>query len=78
MVSTQLSLRALWDLIKSIKTGRIICLTTHYLDEYKIAIMALGSLRVYGLQLFLKRAFDCGYDLTISKHPVWSLRCPHP
>lgn len=51
------SMRMTWQLIKKIKKGRIILLTTHSMDEAdvlgdRIAIMANGSLRCCG-RLFL-------------------------
>lgn len=51
-------MRMTWQLIKKIKKGRIILLTTHSMDEAdvlgdRIAIMANGSLRCCG-RLFLK------------------------
>lgn len=47
------SMRSTWQLIKKIKKGRIILLTTHSMDEAdvlgdRIAIMANGSLRCCG------------------------------
>lgn len=47
------SMRSTWQLIKKIKKGRIILLTTHSMDEAdvlgdRIAIMSNGSLRCCG------------------------------
>ena len=47
------SMRLTWQLIKRIKKGRIILLTTHSMDEAdvlgdRIAIMASGSLKCCG------------------------------
>lgn len=47
------SMRLTWQLIKKIKKGRIILLTTHSMDEAdelgdRIAIMANGSLKCCG------------------------------
>ncbi|OVA04022.1 ABC transporter-like [Macleaya cordata] len=66
------SMRSTWQLIKKIKKGRIILLTTHSMDEAdvlgdRIAIMANGSLRCCGSSLFLKHQYGVGYTLTLVK-----------
>ncbi|XP_042485746.1 ABC transporter A family member 1 isoform X1 [Macadamia integrifolia] len=66
------SMRSTWQLIKKIKKGRIILLTTHSMDEAdilgdRIAIMANGSLRCCGSSLFLKHLYGVGYTLTLVK-----------
>lgn len=66
------SMRSTWQLIKKIKKGRIILLTTHSMDEAdvlgdRIAIMANGHLRCCGSSLFLKHRYGVGYTLTIVK-----------
>ncbi|XP_020590496.1 ABC transporter A family member 1 isoform X2 [Phalaenopsis equestris] len=66
------AMRSTWQLIKKIKKGRIILLTTHSMDEAdvlgdRIAIMANGSLRCCGSSLFLKNRYGVGYTLTIAK-----------
>ncbi|XP_059428864.1 ABC transporter A family member 1 isoform X1 [Corylus avellana] len=66
------SMRLTWQLIKKIKKGRIILLTTHSMDEAdelgdRIAIMANGSLRCCGSSLFLKHQYGVGYTLTLVK-----------
>lgn len=53
------SRRAVWELLRSFKTGRAIILTTHYMDEAdllcdRIAIMSEGRLKCSGSSLFLK------------------------
>ncbi|XP_020114345.1 ABC transporter A family member 1 isoform X2 [Ananas comosus] len=67
------SMRSTWQLIKKIKKGRVILLTTHSMDEAdvlgdRIAIMANGHLRCCGSSLFLKHRFGVGYTLTIVKN----------
>jgi ATP-binding cassette subfamily A (ABC1) protein 3 len=52
--------------------GRIIILTTHYMDEAdilgdRIAIMAAGTVKCCGSSLFLKNRFGIGYNLVIAK-----------
>lgn len=66
------SMRSTWQLIKGIKKGRIILLTTHSMEEAdvlgdRIAIMADGHLRCCGSSLFLKHRYGAGYTLTIAK-----------
>ncbi|TKY62628.1 ABC transporter A family member 1 [Spatholobus suberectus] len=66
------SMRLTWQLIKKIKKGRIILLTTHSMDEAdelgdRIAIMANGSLKCCGSSLFLKHHYGVGYTLTLVK-----------
>lgn len=66
------SMRLTWQLIKKMKKGRIILLTTHSMDEAdelgdRIAIMANGSLKCCGSTLFLKHQYGVGYTLTLVK-----------
>jgi ABC-type multidrug transport system ATPase subunit len=59
--------RSTWDLLKRKRSeGRVICLTTHYMDEAdvlgdRIAIMANGKLECNGTSSFLKRKYGLGY-----------------
>uniref|UniRef100_A0A1J3IH85 ABC transporter A family member 1 n=1 Tax=Noccaea caerulescens TaxID=107243 RepID=A0A1J3IH85_NOCCA len=66
------SMRLTWQLIKKMKKGRIILLTTHSMDEAeelgdRIGIMANGSLKCCGSSIFLKHHFGVGYTLTLVK-----------
>jgi ATP-binding cassette subfamily A (ABC1) protein 3 len=66
------SRRATWDLLKKKKEGRVIILTTHFMDEAdqlgdRIAIMASGEVKCCGSSLFLKNQYGVGYTLTIVK-----------
>jgi len=66
------SQRHIWDLILSSKQGRVIVLTSHFMEEVEalgdtIAIMAGGKLMCCGSSLFLKDKYGVGYTLTISK-----------
>jgi len=71
------SRRSTWNIIQRNKKGRIILLTTHFMDEAdllgdRVAIMAHGKLQCLGSPLFLKNKFGVGYTLTIVKaqqHP---------
>lgn len=62
------------DVIRRMKEGRTIVLTTHYMDEAdllgdRIAIMSQGELQCFGSSLFLKNRYGVGYNLTIVKAP---------
>lgn len=64
--------RALWDMLKSYRSNRIIILTTHYMDEAdvlgdRIGIMADGKLLCLGSSLFLKNRYGAGYKLSFAK-----------
>eukprot|EP00930_Biecheleria_cincta_P035592 TRINITY_DN24474_c0_g2_i1.p1 TRINITY_DN24474_c0_g2~~TRINITY_DN24474_c0_g2_i1.p1 ORF type:complete len:1946 (-),score=303.44 TRINITY_DN24474_c0_g2_i1:87-5924(-) len=65
--------RQLWGILKTKRAGRILCLTTHYMDEAdelgdRICIMASGKAAVRGTSSFLKRRLGCGYIMTFVKH----------
>ncbi|XP_038064701.1 ATP-binding cassette sub-family A member 5-like [Patiria miniata] len=62
------SRRQMWSLLKNQRQGRIVVLTTHFMDEADIladrkAVMSRGRLRCYGSSLFLKSRFGVGYHL---------------
>lgn len=64
--------RRLWEMLKRNKAGRIVILTTHYMDEAdilgdRIAIMAEGKVQCVGSSLFLKNRYGVGYNLVIAK-----------
>ncbi|XP_060574789.1 cholesterol transporter ABCA5-like isoform X2 [Ruditapes philippinarum] len=64
------SRRHLWSVLKEKKVGRVILLTTHFMDEADIladrkAIINKGSLRCCGSSLFLKNRFGIGYHLNM-------------
>jgi ATP-binding cassette subfamily A (ABC1) protein 3 len=65
--------RNLWEMLKKNKDGKIIILTTHYMDEAdvladRIAIMSEGKIQCIGSSLFLKNRFGIGYNLKIEKN----------
>lgn len=62
--------RETWDLIRKEAKGKIIILTTHYMDEAdalgdRIAIMSKGKLKTCGSSLFLKDKYGLGILLEI-------------
>ena len=64
--------RETWDLLDTRKEGRVIILTTHYMDEAdilgdRIAIMSDGMVKCNGSSLFLKSRFGVGYNLVMAK-----------
>ncbi|GMH76285.1 hypothetical protein TL16_g07027 [Triparma laevis f. inornata] len=67
------SRRSTWDLIRKKKEGRVVVLTTHFMDEAdllgdRIAIMSEGALRCVGSSLFLKKEFGVGYNIIMEKN----------
>jgi ATP-binding cassette subfamily A (ABC1) protein 3 len=66
------SRRSMWNILQSARAGRVIVLTTHFMDEAeilgdRIAIMAGGRAKCSGTPLFLKEAYQSGYTLTLVK-----------
>ena len=66
------SRRFTWNVIKQHREGRVIVLTTHFMDEAdllgdRIAIMGDGKLCCCGSSLYLKNKYGVGYSLTIEK-----------
>jgi len=67
--------RRLWDMLKNYKHGKVVLLTTHYMDEAdylgdRIAIMGEGKIQCLGRPLFLKNKFGVGYSLTMVKKDI--------
>ena len=67
------SRRSTWNTLQSEKDGRVMILTTHFMEEAdllgdRIGIMAEGELRCCGSPLFLKRRFGQGYTLSITRN----------
>ena len=65
-----LARRELWDLLASLRHGRTMLLTTHYMDEAdvlgdRVGIMSLGELQCMGSSQFLKTTFGAGYRLIV-------------
>jgi ATP-binding cassette subfamily A (ABC1) protein 3 len=69
-----LARRELWDLLASLRRGRTILLTTHYMDESevlgdRVGIMSLGQMQCLGTPQFLKTTYGAGYKLIFDKPP---------
>jgi len=65
-----LSRRKIWELLLKNKEGRVIFLTTHYMDEADIladrkVILNKGKIRCLGTSLYLKNHFNMNYDLDV-------------
>jgi ABC-type multidrug transport system ATPase subunit len=66
------SRRSTWNILQNNRDGRVIILTTHFMDEAdilgdRIGIMAEGRLKTVGSSLFLKNRYGVGYHLTVAK-----------
>ncbi|KAL1502488.1 hypothetical protein ABEB36_007623 [Hypothenemus hampei] len=64
------SRRHMWNVLQNRRHGKIILLTTHFMDEADIladrkAVVSKGSIRCCGSSLFLKNKFGIGYHLTL-------------
>ena len=66
------SRRNLWDILKRYASGRIIILTTHYMEEAsvlgdRIGILSEGEMKCIGSPLFLIERFGKNINLNLSK-----------
>ena len=66
------SRRNLWDILKRYVNGRIIILTTHYMEEAsvlgnRIGILSEGTMKCIGSPLFLIERFGKNINLNITK-----------
>eukprot|EP00735_Rhodelphis_limneticus_P009137 TRINITY_DN2560_c0_g1::TRINITY_DN2560_c0_g1_i1::g.19179::m.19179 TRINITY_DN2560_c0_g1::TRINITY_DN2560_c0_g1_i1::g.19179 ORF type:complete len:1829 (-),score=670.14,sp/Q84M24/AB1A_ARATH/37.15/0.0,ABC2_membrane_3/PF12698.2/1.1e-20,ABC2_membrane_3/PF12698.2/2.6e-40,ABC_tran/PF00005.22/8e-28,ABC_tran/PF00005.22/9.3e-22,AAA_21/PF13304.1/3.6,AAA_21/PF13304.1/0.00028,AAA_21/PF13304.1/1.1e+02,AAA_21/PF13304.1/0.00011,AAA_15/PF13175.1/1,AAA_15/PF13175.1/5.1e+02,AAA_15/PF13175.1/0.52,ABC2_membrane/PF01061 len=66
------SRRFTWNVLQNNREGRVIVLTTHFMDEAdllgdRIAIMGEGQLKCCGSSLFLKNRYGVGYNMTCVK-----------
>jgi ATP-binding cassette subfamily A (ABC1) protein 3 len=58
--------RQVWQMIKKLKRGRVVLLTTHAMEEAdaladRIAVMCDGEISCVGSSLFLKNTYSDGY-----------------
>lgn len=68
-----LSRRKVWDLLLNKKKGRVIFLTTHYMDEADILadrklILSHGKIRCLGSSVYLKNHFNMEYSLDVESN----------
>jgi len=68
------SRRSTWEILQNARAGRVIVLTTHFMDEAdilgdRVGIMADGGLRCVGSPLFLKERYGLGYTITVILTP---------
>ncbi len=68
------SRRSTWQILQNARAGRIMVLTTHFMDEAdllgdRIGIMSEGKLVCCGSSMFLKKLYGVGYSLTVVKQP---------
>lgn len=59
--------RSMWDFLRTKREGRIMCVTTHYMDEAdiladRVGIIGNGKLLAYGSTSFLKRHYGELFD----------------
>lgn len=64
------SRRSTWQVLQNVREGRVILLTTHFMDEAdilgdRIAIMAQGRIAAAGTPMFLKEQYGVGYLLSM-------------
>ncbi|RWS25444.1 ATP-binding cassette sub-family A member 3-like protein [Leptotrombidium deliense] len=64
------SRRLIWDLLRSLRKGFLILMTTHHMEEAdclgdRIIIMADGQIKCSGSSSFLKQVFNVGHHLRI-------------
>ena len=62
--------KSIWDFLKTIKSNRIIIITTHSMEEAEylgdsIGIMSEGELICRGSSSFLKRMYPCGFNINL-------------
>ena len=66
-----ISRRQVWEYIQKMKTGRVIILTTHSMEEAevlsdKVAVIVDGNIRCLGTSLYLKNKFGEGYRISVT------------
>ncbi|CAM4906302.1 unnamed protein product [Rotaria socialis] len=65
--------RLLWDWLRSMKEGKTLLLTTHFMEESdalsdRIMIIANGTIKADGTSAKLKEEYGSGYKLVVNKH----------
>ena len=69
------SRRDVWELIRQLKKGRTLILTTHAMEEAdvlsdRIAVICDGKLKCVGTPLYLKNNFGDGYRVSLNADPA--------
>ncbi|GBP64686.1 ATP-binding cassette sub-family A member 5 [Eumeta japonica] len=64
------SRRHMWRILQRTRRGKVLLLTTHFMDEADIlgdrkAVISKGKVRCAGTSLFLKNKFGIGYHVTL-------------
>jgi ABC-type multidrug transport system ATPase subunit len=59
-----------WDIIQKLRSGRVVVLTTHHVEEAeilgdRIVFLDQGRIRCYGSPMFIKKAFKSGYQVVL-------------
>ena len=72
--------RETWEIIKQCKQGKMIILTTHYMDEAeyladRVAVISKGALKICGTSRFLKQKF--GRFLYLEVEPAGGYAAPN-
>ena len=65
--------RRIWDFVAKRKQGRVVMISTHFMDEAEfladtVGILRQGKLRCAGSISYLKTVFGCGYALKLTLH----------
>ena len=65
--------REIWSILKKLKSGKILIMTTHYMDEAeqlgdRVAIMSKGQLKCCGSPLFLKNKFSHSFYIVVTQN----------
>lgn len=71
--------RELWTLLRAVRRGRALLLTTHHMDEAealgdRVAIMASGRVKTDGSVAFLKKAYGDGFKLAFDAEDAEAAR----
>lgn len=64
--------RTMWDLLKKHRLGRVLCFSTHYMDEAEmlgdhVCILSRGAVQCYGSPDWLKVRLGSGYMVTLTR-----------
>ena len=76
-----ISKKFVWSLIKDMKNGNVVVLTTHSMEEAdiladKVAVMVDGQFKSIGTSLYLKNHYGEGYKVDLvsqDPHKLWEV-----